>query len=210
MRKVAIVGFGELGKQFYNFIKQQKGVDFIFFDDLTSQSRSSNSFAFNDYLKNQFQSCDFFIALGYHHLLLKENIINQLISNKSKVPKYLHSSSFVNKSATIEDGSFIYPMCNIDKDVLIGKGVLINNSVCISHNTIVEDSCYISPGVLISGNAIIGKRTFIGSGAIISNDVKIGKDVKIGIGSVITKDIPDGYSVIGNPAKLLNKDLKII
>lgn len=203
---IAIIGYGELGKQFESFLKS-KSNHWIFFDD--QLKKSNGAFSFNEYEKEEFSKYDFFVALGYHHLEKKKIITDLLLRMGRKLPSFVHLSCFVNPSAIIGEGTFIYPMCNIDKETKIGKGVLLNNSVCISHNNTIGDCCYISPGVTTSGHVEIGERTFIGAGTVIANNIKIGKNVIIGIGTVVTQDLPDNCSVIGNPMKILDSKLKI-
>ena len=147
--------------------------------------------------------------MGYKNLKLKHEILNELILLNKKAPKFVHNTSFVNRTAEIAEAVFIYPMCNIDMNVLISLGSTINNSVVISHDAKIGKCCYISPGTVISGNVRVGDYTFIGSGTIIANDVIIVKNVKIGVGSVITKNIPDNVSVIGNPMRILDKKLNL-
>lgn len=201
---IAIIGYGELGKQFEGFLKAEAD-HFIFFDDRLK--KSAGAFSFNEYEKKEFDNYNFFIALGYHHLEKKKIITDLLLRSGRMLPSFRHSSSYVNPSATIGKASFIYPMCNIDKETKIGNGVLLNNSVCISHNNIIGDCCYISPGVTTSGSVEIGEKTFIGSGAVIANNIKIGKNVTIGVGTVVTQDLPDNCSVIGNPMRILDRKL---
>lgn len=208
--RVSIVGFGDLGKQFLNFLKQDKSfTDFIFFDDSSKNSNKENIFAFFDYLLDCHRDNSFFIALGYKHLSLKHHILIKLSELNRSIPSFIHSSCFVSDSALVNNGAFLYPLCNIDKNVSIGLGSLINNSVIVSHDSVIGNCCYLSPGVVISGNVKVGDYSFIGSGSIISNNVLIGKNVNIGVGSVITKNIPDNTFVIGNPMRILSKGFEL-
>jgi sugar O-acyltransferase (sialic acid O-acetyltransferase NeuD family) len=209
--KIALIGYGELGRQLQDFLSIDNKNRFIFFDDLLfDKGNDPHVFPFKDYSSPKFDDHEFYIGLGYHRLKEKAGIIDELLGLNRNLPLFIHPSSFINISANIGFGSFIYPMCNIDKMCRIGNGVLLNNSVCISHNSIVGDASYLSPGVIVSGNVEIGKRTFIGSGSVISNNVRIGNDVTIGVGTIVTKDIPDGYSAIGNPARLFEHKLNLI
>jgi sugar O-acyltransferase (sialic acid O-acetyltransferase NeuD family) len=203
MNKSSIIGFGELGQQFFSFLKEENLRFDIFDDNYQSNNDTISCHKFGDYLNNNYNN--FYIALGYNFLVKKDEIIKSLIKENKSTPTFTHKTSFVNASAKIEEAVFIYPMCNIDKNVTINKGTLINNSVTISHDTKIGRCSYISPGVVISGFVEIGNYTFIGTGSIISNGVKIGNNVIIGIGSVVTSDVPDNLSVIGNPMKILNK-----
>jgi sugar O-acyltransferase (sialic acid O-acetyltransferase NeuD family) len=203
---IAIVGYGEMGKQFESFLKGKKD-RFIFFDD--NAPESENVFSFLDYQLPEFSTYDFFVSLGYHHLEKKKIITDRLLQLGRQLPSFRHPSCFINGSATIEAGAFIYPMCNIDKETKIGKGVLLNNSVCISHNNLIADCCYISPGVITSGFVEIGAMTFIGAGAVIANNIKIGKNVIVGVGTVVTENLPDSCSAIGNPMRILDHKLEL-
>ena len=54
---------------------------------------------------------------------------------------------------------------------------------------------------------IIGNNVWIGGGAIICPGVTIGDRCVIGAGSVVTKDIPDDRVAVGNPARVVRKQV---
>lgn len=180
-----------------------------YFDDIAYDAGRKGSWPFSAYIQEEFSDFDFYIGLGYKHLEAKVNIVDHLLRSDRRLPTYFAPSSFVSSSAMIGQGTILYPMCNIDQDVHLGKAVLVNNSVTISHNSIVGDCSYLSPSVTISGFVTIGSKTFIGAGTVIANNVTIGSNVIIGVGSVITRDIPDGTSAIGNPMRILKKPLRL-
>lgn len=87
----------------------------------------------------------------------------------------------------------------------IGRGTHIDNLVHIAHGAKVGKHCLIVAGAVLGGSCEIGDYSYIGMGALIKNKIKIGKDVTVGMGAVVTKDVPDGWTVIGNPARKLEK-----
>lgn len=206
----ALIGFGELGIQFKSFLEVDKKLRFIYFDDAAFKNKIEDAYPFADFMQSKFDQYDFYVALGYHHLQTKSNLLSQLITASRRIPSYVHRSGFVASGVVVGSGSFVYPMCTIDKDVTIGKGCLLNNGVIVSHNSTIGNCCFLSPGVIISGNVIIGEQTFIGAGSIVANNITIGKKVIIGAGCVITKDVADNVSVIGNPMRILNKKINLI
>ncbi len=210
MKKIAYVGFGEIGKQISLFIREKygEGVKEIFFDDTLFQNGAKNSFALNEYKNPEYENFDFYIGLGYYYLELKEKIVKDLIKLKRNLPNFIHYTSYIHPDVKIDDGVIIYPGCIIDKNVIVAKGVLLNNAVTISHDCEINECCYLSPSVTLSGFVSIEKCCFIGTGTLISNNIKIGKNVICGIGSVVTKNIPDKINCIGNPLKIVKK-LKI-
>jgi sugar O-acyltransferase (sialic acid O-acetyltransferase NeuD family) len=209
MKFASIVGFGDLGQQFYCYLEDKKYSNINFFDDYHSKQYNEFSHKFNEFRNPEFQVNDFYVALGYKNLKLKQEILNELILLERNIPYFIHHSSFIHKTALIEAGVFLYPMCNVDINVKLKMGSILNNSVIISHDSIIGSCCYLSPGVVVCGNVTVGDNTFIGAGSIISNGVKIGKNVKIGIGTVVTQNIPDNFSVIGNPMKIKDKNLNL-
>jgi UDP-3-O-[3-hydroxymyristoyl] glucosamine N-acyltransferase len=97
----------------------------------------------------------------------------------------------------------------IDRAVIgstvIGDGTKIDNLVHIAHGAKVGRHCLIVAGAVLGGSCEIGDYSYIGMGALIKNKVKVGKNVTVGMGAVVTKDVPDGWTVIGNPARKMEK-----
>lgn len=203
--KLAIIGFGALGKQIFMHIQQHCSINQLaLFDDDCHQKKVKDAFPFKNYTDQYFSTYQFIIALGYKQLENKIKIIEKLEKLGRTLFTFIHPSSYINNTAKILEGCIIYPMCNIDQEVYLEKAVLVNNNVTLSHNCTIGTASYLSPGVVTSGNVQIGKECFIGAGTIISNNIHIGNKVKVGIGSVVTNHIPDDSSVIGNPLKFVN------
>ena len=212
MTKIGLVGYGRLGCQIQQMLMEKIGTErneYFLFDDLEHQKKTFNSFPFSDHLDSVFCNLTFYVCLGYKNLPLKSKIISDLLSKERKVPNLIHPTSYVHHTVKVGSGSIIYPMCNVDYEVQLGNGVLLNNSSTVSHESQIGEGTYISPGVVISGGVKIGKHCFLGTGTHVTNDISIGNGVKAGIGTVITKNISDRLSVIGNPYRILENELRI-
>ena len=208
--KAAFIGYGDLGEQIFHLLQQSESIEAIaYFDDHQVAAGVAGAYPFSSYADEAFREYQFYIGLGYKHLAARNKIAHELLAKGRKVPAMVHSSVYVAPTASIGEGTSVYPMSNIDHNVRIGKACLINNSVVISHDCNMGDSCYISPGVIISGKVSIGENTFIGSGALISNGVNIGANVQIALGTIVTKDVPDNMSVLGNPAHIIARKLNL-
>jgi sugar O-acyltransferase (sialic acid O-acetyltransferase NeuD family) len=210
-RKIAYIGFGDLGKQLSLFLKQTTAdeISEVYFDDNLFSTQQANSFPFSKYADIQFAGYEFFICLGYKNLELKTKILGELIKAGKKLPSFIHPSSIINPTASLGAGVIIYPGCNIDQYVVLQDGVLLNNSVTVSHNTVIGKSSFIAPGVVICGNVKIGKENFTGSATVISNNTELGDNVITGIGTVVTGNVPAGSSVIGSPMKILTEKINL-
>jgi len=210
-RKIAYIGFGELGKQISLFIRQTSGNDIteIFFDDDMFANKHPATFPFSSYAETQFAGYEFYVCLGYKHLALKTKILTDLMASGRAVPFFIHPSCVCNPTSVIGAGAIIYPGCVIDQHVKIEEGVLLNNSVTISHNSVIGKSTFIAPGAVVCGNVQIGNECFIGSGTVVSNNILIGDHVITGIGTVVSINIPAGRSAIGNPVKILSEKITL-
>jgi sugar O-acyltransferase (sialic acid O-acetyltransferase NeuD family) len=210
VKPVAFVGYGELGQQVHLLAAPSlSGREIRYFDDNRNREGHPNSFPFGDFKNQEHSDCEFFVCIGYKHLAKKRELVAGLLQDGRVVASVVHPSAHVAPQAKLGCGVFVYPLCNIDKGVVIGSGTLINNSVVVSHDSRIGDGSYLAPGVVVSGNVTIGEECFIGAGAVIANGVTIGDYAIVGIGSVITKSVLAGSSVIGNPARVLGTALKI-
>lgn len=112
-------------------------------------------------------------------------------------------------NVVIEKGVRIGAYTCIDRAVVgstvIGEGTKLDNLVHVGHGAKVGKHVLIVAGAVLGGSCEIGDYSYIGMGALIKNKIKVGKNVTVGMGAVVTKDVPDGWTVIGNPARRLEK-----
>lgn len=118
-------------------------------------------------------------------------------------PTFIHRTSFVADSSTIDQGCQILANTSICTHVKIGRAVIINTCASVDHDCTIGDGVHVGPGARLAGEIRVGSRTFIGTGAIIGPGVTIGDDVVIGAGSVVLNDVGSGVVMVGNPAKLI-------
>jgi len=211
--KLAFIGYGALGSQIIEMLRSMETpiADVIYFDDVLFEEKSGSDshFRFEDFRTHDFFGYQVVLGLGYRHLVKKREIINLLLHKEITLLTFIHPTSYVSSSATIEAGVIVYPMCTIDNQVTIKTGALVHNGVIVSHDSVIGSCAYLSPGVVVSGNVILGDCSFLGARSTISNGIKLGDEVTIGIGSVVTHDIDSSMFAIGNPAMIkTNLNLK--
>jgi len=115
--------------------------------------------------------------------------------------------------------TIIHPNCTIYEWVTIGRGVKIQAGCILVPNTVIGDLVFLGPGVITTNvkypkaykkaDGFRGCRievgAVIGAGAIILPDITIGEFAVVGAGAVVTKDVPAYSTVVGNPAKEIDR-----
>lgn len=84
------------------------------------------------------------------------------------------------------------------------------NGIVISHFAQIGKDCMIFQRATIAEgkgktSAVIGDNCVIGAGAVVLGNVVVGNNVKIGSNCVVNINVPDNCTVVGNPARIVNK-----
>lgn len=109
----------------------------------------------------------------------------------------------------IEDDVYIGSCTCIDRgtfgDTYIRKGVKIDNLVHIAHNVDIGENTLVIASSMIAGSVKIGKDCWIAPCVAVRNGLQIGQNAFVGLGSVVVKPVDSGATVMGVPAKPLEK-----
>lgn len=106
----------------------------------------------------------------------------------------------------IGEGALVSPFVTFTSNIRVGRCFHANLYSYVEHDCVIGDFVTFAPGVRCNGNVRIGDRAYIGSGAIIRQNLTIGADAVVGMGAVVTKDVPAGMTVVGNPARMLERN----
>ncbi len=115
----------------------------------------------------------------------------------------------INYLSRILTGADIHPGATVGKNFFIdhATGVVIGETAEIGNNVSIYQ------GVTLGGvstekkkrHPTIGNNVVIGAGATILGPITVGDNVRVGAGSVVVKSVPPNSTVVGVPAKIVQR-----
>jgi len=110
----------------------------------------------------------------------------------------------------VGEGGIFCAFTTVTADARIGRHFHCNIYSYVAHDCVVGDFVTLAPCVAINGNTVVEDDVYIGTGAVLRQGVpgkplRIGRGATIGMGAVVTRDVAPGVTVIGNPARPMER-----
>jgi sugar O-acyltransferase (sialic acid O-acetyltransferase NeuD family) len=121
-----------------------------------------------------------------------------------QVPTLVHPD-IDTEYVTIGKGVFIPHGCILGCNTVIGDYVTFRYGVVVSHDVKIGDYAFIGPGSICTSHTVIEPETYIGACATVINGVTIGRGSVVGSKTLINKNVRSGATVVGIPARELDK-----
>lgn len=119
----------------------------------------------------------------------------------------VHPKTLISAYATVGIGCIIQSGACISAGAVVGDFVLVNIAATIMHEAIIGAHSTIAAAATVLGRAVVEHNALIGSNATILPNIRIGHGAVVGAGAVVTKHVREGVTVVGNPARELERPL---
>ena len=212
----AIYGASGCGRSLMPVARQQLQRDGLtaelyFIDDRFDQPTVWNGHPAVNYATfQQLQASSKQVVIAIANSRIREKIALQLQQDEIKMWSICADNVVLMDEVDLGEGSALSPFVTVTSNIRIGKCFHANLYSYIEHDCLIGDYVTFAPGVKCNGNIHIHDHAYIGAGAVIkqgtpNQPLVIGQGAVVGMGAVVTKSVPAGVTVVGNPARIMQK-----
>lgn len=211
---IGVYGASGFGKEVMPLVRAQftelNKENFIFIDDgqANTDLNGYQVLSYTDFINNS--KTDKRVTIAIANSQVREKLVARLNQDNVQHLEIQAANTVILDEVEIGEGSLLCPFTCLTSNIKIGKFFHANIYSYVAHDCVIGDYVTFAPGVKCNGNIHIEDHAYIGTGAVIKQGTPdkplvIGKGAIVGMGAVVTKSVPAGVTVIGNPARILEK-----
>lgn len=107
-------------------------------------------------------------------------------------------------------GSILAPFVTLTSNIRIGAGFHANTYCSVAHDCVIGDYVTFAPAAKCNGNVVVEDDAYLGAGCVVRQGTPgqpliIGRGAVVGMGAVVTRNVAPGTTVVGNPARPIER-----
>lgn len=216
MKRFAIFGASGFGREVMPVLRRQLELtqtglwDLVFVDDAPTATNLNGHrvLTYTQWLEEPSESRS--ISLAIANSQVREKLVARCTQDGVRFVETRAANVVSMDDVQIGEGAILCPFVTLTSNIRIGRQFHANIYSYVAHDCVVGDYVTFAPGVQCNGNVVIEDHAYIGTGAILrqgkpGEPLVIGRGAVVGMGAVVTKSVPPGITVVGNPAKPLER-----
>ena len=209
LKCIAVYGASGMGREVMPLVREQYGdrcATIVFVDD--GAANGSSILSFDEFAK--LPHSEKFVTIAIADSKIRERLSLRCAHAGIQPINIRAANAIIMNNVTLGEGVILCSFTHITSDIHIGRHFHANYYSYVAHDCVIGDFVTFAPGAKCNGNVHIGDHAYVGSGAVIKQGTPdkprvIGASATIGMGAVVTNDVAPGATVVGNPARVLQK-----
>ncbi|WP_171070250.1 NeuD/PglB/VioB family sugar acetyltransferase [Methylobacterium terricola] len=145
------------------------------------------------------------VHLGAGDQAVRRSMARTIWENGGQLGTIIHPASIVSPSATVGAGTFLAAGAIVGVGAVLAEACLVNTGASIDHDCRLDFGVSAGPGARLAGSVRCEDDALIGLNASVLQGLRIGRGAIVGAGAVVTRDVPAGSTVVGCPARPLER-----